>query len=97
MDAMGIKKSIVHMPMALAKAGVPFVGLSQKIGGLFGKKVPSVTNEQLSLLGVDNVCALDSVENNFGFKPITYKEALRRMKISPNPSFPKRGIIQRGE
>lgn len=78
MDVMGIKKKIAHMPMVLARAGVPFMGISQKIGGLFGKKVPSVTTEQLALLGVDNICDPDSVESSFGFSPITYREALRR-------------------
>ena len=78
MEEMGIKKSIIHMPMMLAKAGIPFMGISQKLGGLFGRKIPSVTYEQLTLLGIDNVCDMNSVENLFGFKPITYREALRR-------------------
>lgn len=78
MDEMGIKKSIIHMPMMLAKAGVPFMGISQKLGGLFGRKIPTVTAEQLELLGKDNICGLNSVETLFGFKPITYREALNR-------------------
>lgn len=78
MDEMGIKKSIIHMPMMLAKAGVPFMGISRMLGGLFGRKIPTVTAEQLELLGKDNICDLNSVETLFGFKPITYKEALRR-------------------
>lgn len=79
MDEMGIKKSIIHMPMMLAKAGIPFMGISQMLGGLFGRKIPTVTAEQLELLGKDNICDLNSVETLFGFEPITYREALRRL------------------
>lgn len=76
MDAMGVKKTIVHLPISLAKAGLPFIGLTQAMGGLLGKKIPTVTAEQLDLLGRDNVCDTDSVETLFGFKPLNYKEAL---------------------
>lgn len=82
MEAMGIKKSIVHMPMFLAKAGVPFIGLSRRLGKAFGRAVPSVTHEQLNLLAKDNVCDIDSIEKNFGFKPLSYKEALKRFIIA---------------
>lgn len=82
MEAMGIKKNIVHMPMFLAKAGVPFMGLSQRLGKAFGRAVPSVTHEQLNLLAKDNVCDIDSIEKNFGFKPLSYKEALKRFIIA---------------
>lgn len=82
MEAMGIKKTIVHMPMFLAKAGVPFMGLSMKLGKAFGRAVPSVTHEQLNLLAKDNVCDIDSIEKNFGFKPLRYKEALKRFIIA---------------
>lgn len=77
MEVMGIKKPLVHIPLSLAKIGIPFTGLGNKIGRLIGKKIPSVTAEQLMLLGRDNICDLDSVKKLFGFEPIGYKEALR--------------------
>lgn len=82
MEAMGIKKSIVHMPMFLAKAGVPFMGLSQRLGKAVGRTVPSVTHEQLNLMARDNICDIDSIEKNFGFKPLKYKEALKKFIIA---------------
>ncbi|GAB4417305.1 MAG: NAD(P)H-binding protein [Thermodesulfovibrionales bacterium] len=82
MGAMGVKKPVLHLPMIFAKAGVPFIGISQKIGKLLGKQIPTATVEQLTLLGMDNICDVDSVEKNFGFKPITYREALKRFITS---------------
>jgi len=82
MDVMGVRKPLIHLPMALAKAGIPFLGVSQKIAGLLGRRIPTVTDEQLTLLGVDNICDLDSVEKNFGFKPIAYSAALKRFITS---------------
>lgn len=76
MDVMGIKRTIVHFPMIFARAGVPFIGFARGLGKFLGKKIPSVTPEQLTLLGMDNICDVNSVENSFGFKPITYKESL---------------------
>lgn len=75
--AMGLKKKIAHMPMAIVRAGLPFMGLSQKLGKALGKNIPSVTAEQLYLLGADNICEINSVEKSFGFRPITYNEALK--------------------
>lgn len=76
--AMGLKKKIVHMPMSIVRAGLPFMGLSQKIGKALGKNIPSVTAEQLYLLGADNICEINSVEKNFGFRPLSYNEALKK-------------------
>jgi NADH dehydrogenase len=76
MEAMDIKKKIVHLPMSIMKAALPFIGLSMKLGSFFGKNIPSVTAEQLELLQRDNICDIDSVEKQFGFKPIAYREAL---------------------
>ncbi len=78
MDAMEIRKRIVHLPMSFARAGVPFVGLAKGLARFLGRKIPPVTGEQLTLLGIDNICDPDSVEKTFGFKPITYREALRK-------------------
>ncbi|MCL4474742.1 MAG: complex I NDUFA9 subunit family protein [Nitrospirae bacterium] len=78
MEVMGIKKPLIHMPMSFVRAGVPFVGIAQGLGKFLRKKIPSVTSEQLKLLSLDNICDVTSVEKLFGFKPITYRESLRK-------------------
>jgi len=78
MEVMGIKKPLIHIPMFVARLGIPFIGLGNKIGKLIGKKIPTTTAEQLMLLGRDNICDRDSVKRLFGFEPISYREALKR-------------------
>lgn len=77
MEAMGVNKPLIHVPVVIIKISLPFSGISKKIGGFFGRQIPSVTVEQLELLQMDNICDIKSVENNFGFKPINYREALK--------------------
>ncbi|MBI5212724.1 MAG: complex I NDUFA9 subunit family protein [Nitrospirae bacterium] len=77
MEALGINKPIIHIPLKIIKLSLPFYGISKGIGSLLGKKVPSVTAEQLSLLQLDNICDKDSVEKSFGFVPVKYKDALK--------------------
>lgn len=77
MEAMRMGKPVMHIPMEVMKLSLPFSGISRSIGGLFGKRVPSVTREQLDLLQLDNICDEDAVEKNFGFTPLTYREALK--------------------
>ncbi len=77
MEAMGINKPLIHLPIDMIKLSLPFSGILRKIGGLLGKKIPTVTGEQLSLLRLDNICDIKSIENSFGFKPLTYREALK--------------------
>lgn len=77
MEATGINKPLIHIPSGFIKLTLPFSGLSSSIAGLFGKKLPTVTTEQLDLLQSDNICDKQSVEKNFGFSPITYRDALR--------------------
>ncbi|MDI6728283.1 MAG: NAD(P)H-binding protein [Thermodesulfovibrionales bacterium] len=81
MEAMQIHKPLVHIPVKLIKLSLPFSGISHKIGSLLGKKIPTVTGEQLGLLQVDNICDMDSVEGNFGFVPMTYREALKKFIV----------------
>ncbi len=78
METLGIKKTIVHLPVSFARAGVPFLGLARGLGRFIGRKIPAVTTEQLLLLGIDNICDVDSVRNLFGFDPITLREALKK-------------------
>ncbi|MFN3479153.1 MAG: complex I NDUFA9 subunit family protein [Thermodesulfovibrionales bacterium] len=77
MEVMGVRKPLIHIPLSLARAGIPLIGLGNRIGKVIGKKIPTVTAEQLMLLERDNICDLDSVKRLFGFEPIKYKEALR--------------------
>ncbi len=78
MEVMGVKKPLIHMPMSFVRAGVPFIGLAQGLGKFLGKRIPSVTSEQLRLLSMDNICDTAAVEKLFGFRPITFKESLRK-------------------
>ena len=78
MEAMDTSKPMVHLPLAAIKLTLPFSGITQAIGNLIGKKIPSVTKEQLGLLQLDNVCDIKSVENNFGFTPVIFEEALKK-------------------
>jgi NADH dehydrogenase len=77
MEATGAHKAIVHIPLELVKLGLPLVRVFQGMLGMLGKKIPSVSREQLRLLEIDNICDTDAVERHFGFVPVRYKEALR--------------------
>lgn len=77
MEASGINKPVIHIPSGFIKLSLPFSGISSTIAGVFGKKVPTVTAEQLDLLQSDNICDRLSVEKGFGFSPITYRDALK--------------------
>ncbi|HKN19652.1 MAG TPA: complex I NDUFA9 subunit family protein [Dissulfurispiraceae bacterium] len=77
MEATGVRKPIVHVPMEMVKLGLPLSGIFQGIAGMFGKTIPSVTLDQLRLLETDNICETDAVEKHFGFVPVRYEEALR--------------------
>lgn len=77
MEAMGSLKPVIHIPMEMVKLGLPLSKISRSVGSLFGKKVPSITGEQLRLLEIDNVCDTGSVEKNFGLVPLRYREALK--------------------
>ena len=68
-DVMKSKKTITHIPMGLIK-----------LGALIAEKTIHflpISSEQLRLLETDNICDLHSVEKNFGFKPVKYKDALK--------------------
>jgi NADH dehydrogenase len=81
MEAMGANKPIIHLPLELIKLSLPFSGITKAIGNLAGKQIPSVTSEQLRLLQSDNICDRNSVERNFGFVPMTYREALKKFIV----------------
>lgn len=77
MEAKGARKPIVHVPMELFKLGLPLSRIFQGIAGMLGKKIPSVTRDQLRMLETDNICDTDAVERHFGFVPVRYEEALK--------------------
>lgn len=77
MEALNIHKPLVHIPVKFIKMSLSFSGISRQIGSLLGKKIPTVTGEQLELLQFDNICDADSVRKNFGFQPLTFRDALK--------------------
>lgn len=81
MEAMEIHKPLVHLPLALVKLSLPLSGISRRAVSLLGKRIPTLTSEQLSLLQLDNICDTKSVENYFGFVPMAYREALKKFII----------------
>ncbi len=78
MTVLGVSKPMVHLPMGLTRLSLPFMGVVRSLGAALGREIPAVTGELLSLLSVDNICALDSVERAFGFSPSPLAKALRR-------------------
>lgn len=68
-DAMKVKKTVVHIPIGIIKFGA---AVAEKTISFM-----PVSSEQLKLLEIDNICDIDSVEKNFGFKPLRYKDALK--------------------
>ncbi|MDP2167359.1 MAG: complex I NDUFA9 subunit family protein [Thermodesulfovibrionales bacterium] len=61
--SMGSLKPIFHVPPALVRFSAPLMGIA--------------TSEQIRLLDADNICDPVGVKKNFGFEPLTFKEALR--------------------
>jgi uncharacterized protein YbjT (DUF2867 family) len=76
MNVLGVHKPIVHVPMSATKMSLPFLGIIGSIASAFGKEIPSITGDLLSLLSIDNICDIDSVQRNFGFIPLSFAEAL---------------------
>jgi len=68
-ELMGKRKRLLHIPMGLM---MPTVKVLEKLG------ISPVTSDQLGMLSMDNICATDSVEKQFGFKPATYRSALEK-------------------
>ncbi len=72
MAVMDKKRLKIHVPMALMR---PAVGLMERILG-----DPPVTSVELKALELDNISALDSVESQFGFKPLELAKGLDYLK-----------------
>lgn len=67
--SMGREKPVLKVPMGLMKFAASFFGA-------LPVSFP-VTSEQLELLETDNICDMDVVEKNFGFRPVKYEDALK--------------------
>ncbi len=72
MKALGKEKTILHIPVGLARIGLPLSGL----GRALGLKIPRVSAEQLDLLQHDNITDPGTIEREFGFKPRRLEEYL---------------------
>jgi uncharacterized protein YbjT (DUF2867 family) len=68
-DVMDRKKPVFKIPMGLMKLSAAFLGTVLPS--------PPVTLDQLRLLEMDNICDIDAIEKNFGFKPAKYRDALK--------------------
>lgn len=73
MEAMKIKKPVVHIPIWSIKAGIP---VGRLLTNLTGVNIPVPTSDQLNLLKKDNITDLECIKKNFGFEPVRYREAL---------------------
>ncbi len=67
--AMGRSRPVFRIPMGLMKISASLLATVLSS--------PPVTGEQLRLLEMDNICAADAVERNFGFRPMRYEDALK--------------------
>ncbi len=86
MKLTGVEKPVMHLPVGIVKTGLFFTGVLKPIIGLTGLRLPDASAEQIDLLQVDNIAELDSVERAFGFKPLTFEDALRKTLSRPDPS-----------
>ncbi len=68
-EAAGRKKPAFNVPMGLMKMSTLFLGAVMSS--------PPVTMDQLRLLESDNICDAGAIERNFGFVPVTLREALK--------------------
>jgi uncharacterized protein YbjT (DUF2867 family) len=68
-ESAGRHKPAFNIPMGLMKISTLFLGAVLSS--------PPVTLDQLRLLESDNICDVLAIEKNFGFTPVTLREALR--------------------
>lgn len=68
-ESLGRRKPAFSVPMGLMKLSAVFLGTVLSS--------PPVTLDQLRLLEQDNICDPDTIEKNFGFTPVRFKDALK--------------------
>jgi len=66
--ALGREAKIVHIPMWIAAAAARILEPIQA--------APAITRETVALMRSDNICARDSIERSFGFRPRDLDETL---------------------
>ena len=76
MQALGMDKPLLHLPMGLMRLSVPFLPLVRSAAAVLGREIPEVTSDLLGLLDRDNVCDPEAVERNFGFQPSRLADVL---------------------
>jgi NADH dehydrogenase len=69
-DAMGIKRTMVHMPMPFMRS------LARMMEAVL--PTPPVTTDQLIMMQEDNVCDMKDIREAFGVEPVAFREGLRR-------------------
>ncbi len=74
MQAMGVKKRLIHVPTGIVKTGISLLKLARAAGY---KKFPPVSRDQITLLETDNITDTDSIKKGFGFEPENVGDALR--------------------
>ncbi len=67
--AMGKKRRLVHVPLAMIR---PVAWLSEKV-----QKKPFLTRDQLNMLLVDNVCDIRAMREELGVEPVEFAEGLK--------------------
>ncbi|RMG02859.1 MAG: hypothetical protein D6726_06695, partial [Nitrospirae bacterium] len=75
MEALGVRKKIVHLPAGLVKATLPL----SSIGRALGMKIPQASRDQIDLLQMDNITDPSLIEREFGFTPRRLKEYLQEV------------------
>ncbi len=75
MEVMGIKKPVIHIPQWLIKTGLP----AGRLINYLGANIPLPTLDQLKLLRKDNITEPDSIKKQFGFEPLRYRDALKKI------------------
>jgi NADH dehydrogenase len=69
-DAMGIKRTMVHMPMPFMRS---LAWMMETV-----LPTPPVTTDQLIMMQEDNVCDMKDIREAFGVEPVAFREGLRR-------------------
>jgi len=71
MEAMGVNKPLIHIPIWMLRTGLPVGRLIKNITGL---NIPLPTIDQLKLLKKDNITLPDAIKKDFGFEPRRYRD-----------------------
>ncbi len=76
MEAMGVNKPVIHIPIWMLRTGLPIGRLIKNITGL---DIPLPTIDQLKLLKKDNITEQDMIKKEFGFEPRRYRDYIKEV------------------